>query len=358
MADEISYPFTADSPSGGQQMMSQQQWQYLARLFAKDRVDHRLTSRAAVDSATLPFFVTAGSTTAITVNPGRAVVGGFYYQLTAAKTLPITANTGPLGRIDLLVLRADLTAGSVNVAVLAGQPATAPKAPSLTRNYGGLWEMPLYKITAPPNGAALDIVRISPFDMAEHVAVPWNAAGAGEAFEPGTFVYDMDANLSGVQTEYFVSRDGYAPTRNLGRALRYTPKLVNAKSDLPSTARYGHWRWIAPGLVHLSLRLVCDYEDQGVGGTSTLGVTLPRAAAFSTGQVLKGFMSNPTYGGGLPNNLDITAVINKGSAGQNVAYLYRPNSSTVSEGLDGLKMIPPQSTLTISGVYDTDTFGD
>ncbi|MGJ3559640.1 hypothetical protein ACR6C2_16845 [Streptomyces sp. INA 01156] len=94
---EISYPFTSDSPGGGQQMLSQLQWQYMARQFGKDRIDFRL-SKHTILPAELPFDITRVNNTTISLTPGRALVGGFFYQLTASQTVSIAPNTGGTGR--------------------------------------------------------------------------------------------------------------------------------------------------------------------------------------------------------------------------------------------------------------------
>jgi hypothetical protein len=359
MANEISYPFTSDSAGGGAQMMSQAQWQYMARVFAKDRVDYRL-DQTSIDAFSLPFTAAVVNGTSVSIAPGRALVGGFYYQLTASATVSIAANTGATGRIDLVVLRANLSNSSVNLAVVQGQPAATPKAPGLTKTYGGVWEMPLHQVTVPANSGALSLINVMPFDVPEHMAVPWNALQAAAYQANGSFVVDMDSNNTDTQSEYWVGRDGNVISRDLGKSRGYTPSLVNVNVDLASANKIGRWRWIAPGMVYFSVYLNNDWEDTGPTrtGTSTIGLTLPTPASGATGQVLSGILRNPNYNGGLPNMVEIHATISQGSAAQTVAYLNYPNSTNLAEGLDSLRAIPPLSSLTISGVYEASTFGN
>jgi hypothetical protein len=354
---EISYPFAADSAGGGAQMVSQAQWQYMSRVFGKDRVDYRLDA-TSIDAFSLPFTAAAATGTTVTITPGRAQVGGFYYQLTATATVTIQANTGATGRIDLVVLRADVSAGSVNLAVIKGQPAASPKAPALTRTYGGVWEMPLHQVTVPANSGALSVLSIMPFDAPEHMAVPWNASASATYQTNGSFVLDMDSNNTDTQSEYWVGRDGNVISRDLSKPRGYTPSIVNATVDLPGANKIGRWRWIAPGTVYFSINLVNDWEDTGPtkSGTAALGFTLPVAASGATGQILTGLLNNPNYNGGLPNLVEISAKINRDPAGQTVAYLNCPSSTNLAEGLDNLRAIPPLSNLTISGVYEAATF--
>ncbi|MFJ9900245.1 hypothetical protein ACIQPR_43645 [Streptomyces sp. NPDC091280] len=359
MANEISYPFTADSAGGGSQMVSQQQWQYMARQFGKDRVDYRLNT-ASLAASDLPFYAQVVNGTTVSIAPGRALVGGFFYQLTSTQTVTIAANTGTTGRCDLIVLRADMSAGSVNLKVVQGQPAASPKWPSPTKAYGGVWEMTLHVVNVPANSGALTLINVMPFDFPETQAAPWNVSQAAQFQQVGTFLVDMDNNNTDTQTEYFVGRDGTVVTRDLGKPRTYTPTLVNNTGDVPDANKVGRWRWISPGVLYFSVSLTNDYEDTGPvrTGTAGMGITLPRTAAASTGQVFKGRLSNPYYNGGLPNSVDITAVVNQSSSAQSVMYLWAPNPTNLAEGLDLLRAIPPRSQLTISGVLEASAFGN
>jgi hypothetical protein len=359
MANEISYPFTADSAGGGSQMVTQAQWQYMARVFAKDRVDFRL-DQTSIDAFSLPFTAAIASGTSVSVAPGRALVGGFYYQLTATATASIAANTGANGRIDVIVLRANVSNSAVNLAVVQGQPAATPKAPALTRTYGGIWEMPLHQVTVPPNSGALSLVNVMPFDAPEHMAVPWNALQSASYQANGSFVLDMDSNNTDTQSEYWVGRDGNVISRDLSKPRGYTPSLVNVNVDLPGANKIGRWRWIAPGMVYFSIYLTNDWEDSAPTrtGTNSIGVTLPTPASGATGQVVKGVMRNPNFNAGLPNLVDIHAEIAQSGSAQSIATLLFPNSTDPSQGLDGLRAIPQLSNVKISGVYEASTFGN
>jgi hypothetical protein len=359
MANEISYPFTADSAGGGAQMMSQAQWQYMARVFAKDRVDFRL-DQTSIDAFSLPFTGAVVNGTSVSIQPGRALVGGFYYQLTASATVTIAANTGATGRIDVIVLRANLTNSSVNLDVVQGQPAASPKAPALTKTYGGVWEMPLHQVTVPANSGTLSLINVMPFDVPEHMAVPWNALQSAAYQSNGSFVIDMDSNNTDTQTEFWVGRDGNVVSRDLAKPRGYTPALTNVNVDLPTANKTGRWRWIAPGMVYFSAFLNNDWEDTGPVHTasSSIGLTLPTPASGATGQVLKGIIRNPNFNGGLPNVVEIHAEISQSGSAQSTATLLYPNPTDGTQGLDGLPNIPPLSSLKISGVYEASTFAN
>ncbi|MFF8629690.1 hypothetical protein [Streptomyces werraensis] len=348
---EISYPFTSDSAGGGQQMMSQLQWQYMARQFGQDRVDYRLPD-TSLSQEDLPFDLDKVSNYVYTVNPGRALVGGFFYQLTADMNVTLTANTGTTGRIDLIVLRADFSKGAVNLAVKTGQPSATPVVPSLTRTYGGVWEMALHQVTVPANGGTTVSSNVSPYDTGETVSVPWNAPLAGALQQSGTFLLDMDNNVNDVQTEYFKGRDGFFQTRHLGKRLSYTPAPVNGNRSLGTENRMGHWRRVGPGLVYFSARLE-TYEDQGIGlssGAGWLGITLPKPASKNSKQVLTGLIQNSYMNGDYPNIMHILGYTIENTSN---LVLTTPNPNNLAEGLDGLRQFPANSIFSISGIYET-----
>ncbi|MEU6765908.1 hypothetical protein ABZ916_25750 [Streptomyces sp. NPDC046853] len=352
---EISFPFSADSAGGGQQMINQNQWQRISRMQGQDHIDYQLTA-ASLASNTLPFYATVVNNTTVRIKAGDAKVGGFYYQLTADQTVTIASNTGTTARIDLIVLRADLSAGSVNLKVKQGQPAATPVAPGLTRTPGGIWEMPLHQVTVPEKSGTLSTINVGPFDMAAPVAVPWNVPTAGPLQPVGTFVYDMDNNNTGGQNEYFVGQDAFVLTRSLGRSLKYTPNTFNGNYTLPAENRFGRWRRIAPNTVLFSMTFIM-YEDRGItasGSNWYIGATLPYPANNEVRQVLSGFVQNPGANGGAPNAMSVTAHTQPGS---NNLTLWRPSYTNVAAGLDGLKSIPAGATLYISGTYETNELG-
>ncbi|AEW94055.1 MULTISPECIES: hypothetical protein [Streptomycetaceae] len=360
MGNEISYPFSSDSAGGGQQMVSQAQWQMMSRMFGPDRIDTQLVS-SSYDGSALPFAASVVNGTSVSVSPGRALVGGFYYQLTAAQSVAIAANTGTNPRVDLIVLRADLAAGSVNLAVVQGQAAASPVVPQPTRTLGGRWELPLHQVTVPGNNGTLSVLSVGPFDMPSPVAVPWNASQLAQVTPVGTYIYDLDSNTNDTQSEYFVGRDGVAVTRHLGKARPYTPSLVNATDPLPTSYRTGRWRIIAPGMVWFAVT-INNQNDGGAmlsGKNWIMGITLPPVpAATATRQVLHGHITNARGGGNLPNYMSVTALIEQGGTGQTTAYLYYPSPTTPAQGLDALPGIPAGAILTLSGVYQTNVYGD
>lgn len=352
---EISYPFNADNANGGSAVVSQTQWQAMAHLWGGDRVDFQLTSRS-YSSSVLPFGQSTNGRV-ITVKPGKAWVGGFYYTLTESKDLTIPDNASALPRKDLIVIQADMAKSSVNLAVVTGTPAASPKAPNVRKQTGGLWELPLYVVDAGANQASLALTGVAPFDTPMRASYPWNAAPGSELLPQGSFYYDMDSNSTDAQWEGFVGRDGNFVSRDLGRTRTYTPSLVNIGQP---AIRRGRWRYVAPGVVWFSLYVASKSNSDLKVSTSIVGVTLPVPASGDTGQIFSGYLDNSSsvHSPSLPNFVDIRARIFPNQVSAKHVALYIPNVAyNPNEGLDGLSIFPRRGELTISGIYEADTFG-
>ncbi|MFC9231361.1 hypothetical protein ACFTZI_20765 [Streptomyces decoyicus] len=352
---ELSYPFSAANGSGGSNTVSQAQWQKMAHLWGGDRIDRRLTA-SSYDSTDLPFYTTVSGRTCV-VNAGRAYVGGFYYELTGTQSFTVTDNATNYARIDIIVLRADLSLGSVNLAVVAGQPAATPVAPQPTRMLGGAWEMVIHEVAVPAKNAAISVSSRLTFDMPPALESPWNTDLTASYAQAGTFLTDMDVNRNSSQTEGFKGRDGFVWTRTLGKSYDYTPNFFNGKTSLPTGNRKGRWRWIAPNTVSFELQIQA-YEDTGVTVNSSswyLGATLPQPAFGPLRQVFSGLLLNASYQGNLPNVFQVIAHAQSNSAN---LTLYMPSPNTPTEGLDGFRTLPAQATLYISGTYEANQFGE
>lgn len=356
---ETSYPFSQSNSSGGTADVGQGEWQNMSRMWGGDRIDFQLTA-TSYSTGTLPFPITLVNNRDYAIGPGAAWVGGFYYINDSSLTLSIDPNLSAQGRIDTIVLRADLTVGSVNLTVVKGQPSASPVAPRPQRNPGGQWEMVLHQVTVPANNGALSQADRFQMDTPPHVAVPWNMVDVMKNAMPvGSFAVDMDSNGGDSQNEAFLGRDGYVVTRHFGKSRTYTPSFIQSATQ-PSK-RSGRWRYIAPNVVwfQATLQSTVSSDIQRSGTNFQFGVTLPVPANGQGTQVLQGFVDNdPQHGSPLlPNYMSITGVIPAGNAQSN-AFLYYPNASTVTQGLDGFARLPGLATLSISGVYEADAFSE
>ncbi len=102
----------------------------------------RLQTSGVSGSPTTTDLKVTGDSTGMNVKvaAGYAIVRGHAYYNSAQVTLTVgTASASP--RIDLVVLRLDPTANSIELAVVAGTPGASPTAPSLTQTDEGTYEL-------------------------------------------------------------------------------------------------------------------------------------------------------------------------------------------------------------------------
>ncbi|MET9816867.1 hypothetical protein [Streptomyces sp. NPDC006355] len=327
------------------------EWQNMAHLWASDRIDFQLTQNSTYAPTDLPFH-TALVGANLVVQAGAAWVGGFYYRNDAPFSLPAPTNGSAMPRIDLVVLRADFASGAVNLALKTGLPAMHPVEPAVQRIVGGVWEMPIWAFELKANNGARTLLDRRRFDGPGHIWTPQNGADIGNSIPPGNFVVNMDAYNAGYQYEGFRGRDGFAITRHLGKRWEYTPNLFTVTGLPPAANRKGYWRYIAPGTVQFSLEINNTSTKEVRTTTTIIGFTLPVPASKTAPASFSGFLDNPEVRSEMPNFVDIPA---RSTGGSN-AYLYYQNTTTLKQGLDGLRVIPGKSSLSVSGVYETNEF--
>lgn len=347
---ETSYPFAADTAGGGGKLVSDVQWQAMSHLWGPDRIDFQLTASSYATSE-MPFYPNlVGSD--ISVGAGAAWVGGFYYKNDSPWVKPAPTNSGAQPRVDLVVIRADMSAGSVNLAIKTGAPAANPVEPAVQRTPGGIWEMPICAIRCEANNGARTIGERRRFDVPGMVSSPWNGKEVLEGMPPGAFNLDMDANQNDTQSESFLGRDGYMITRHLGRRRSWTPDLLSASNKPPTANRAGYWRRTAPGTVAFSFEI--RNSSSTACKASAMVATLPVQAGNIIPTILKGMIVNPERRDGLPNFVEVVAKTT--TTGNNNLYLYITGFKTLGEGLNAMTILPGKSTLSVSGEYETNEF--
>jgi uncharacterized protein with GYD domain len=89
----------------------------------------------------------------VTVQSGQAFINGYWYENDDAVNLSLAGSTA-LPRIDSIVLRLDLTARAVSLAVLQGIPAVTPTAAALTRA-DSIYELRLANVNIPANAVLI-----------------------------------------------------------------------------------------------------------------------------------------------------------------------------------------------------------
>ncbi|MFJ8041218.1 hypothetical protein ACIRBX_12000 [Kitasatospora sp. NPDC096147] len=351
---EISYPFSQANASGGTDMVSQTQWQKLAAGHG-DRIDFRLTAPTYATGA-LPFSARVVGRS-VEIAPGRAQVGGFAYELDAPLAVPVAANAASVPRRDTIVLRADLPKGSVNLAVVQGQPGVTPVAPQPQRELGQVWEMVLYEVAVPASNGAVSVLPRLQFGAPPVIGSPWNTAETAQFTEPNAFLYDLDVNGDGSQAEHFRGRDGLVVTRDLGKSRTFTTVLGGTSAaQVPDVDRVVRWRWIAPGVVHFGLRISnrSSAHIDTTDGAWHFTVALPQPVSGIVPASFSGFLENTNWAGEVPYMSHVTGTV--WWNGSSTLHLFTPNRVYPSMGLDGLNRIPAGANLYLSGTYEASIF--
>ncbi|MGW9299575.1 hypothetical protein ACWHA3_01955 [Streptomyces cyaneofuscatus] len=141
---EFSSPFD-DSP-----IATQSQWSRMARRWGMDGVH-------AEDPAQTALKVAGNGTGNVTLQPGEAFVNGFYYLNDTVKNVAVTPNAGTVARVDLVILRASMSAKTVRVVYKTG----GSSAPTLTAEEDGVYEIPLAQCVVAAGSSVVTAVNVA-----------------------------------------------------------------------------------------------------------------------------------------------------------------------------------------------------
>lgn len=89
--------------------------------------------------------VNGGTGISVSVDPGYAILKGYYYKNDTSLSLSIDAADTTLNRIDRVVLKLDLVARTIKAAIKKGSVASTPIAPSLQRD-SSVYELSLAQV--------------------------------------------------------------------------------------------------------------------------------------------------------------------------------------------------------------------
>jgi hypothetical protein len=96
----------------------------------------------------------------VKVKSGAANVLGIYFDSDAEEILAIAAANADNPRIDRIIVRLDLPADNIDLAVLQGTPAASPTAPALTQN-NTRWEISLAQVYVGANVSTIAAVNVT-----------------------------------------------------------------------------------------------------------------------------------------------------------------------------------------------------
>lgn len=103
--------------------------------------------------------VTAAGGMKLSVAPGYAWINGHYGVCKSTEGLTVSTADGTNPRIDRVVVRLDMSAAKVSLAILTGTAAASPSAPALTRD-GTIHELCLAEITVNAGATSITSANI------------------------------------------------------------------------------------------------------------------------------------------------------------------------------------------------------
>jgi hypothetical protein len=150
--------------------------------------------------------VTGGSgDMSVDVASGRAWINGYLYSNDAALKLTLSNADGTLNRIDLVVLRLDMTNRQITAEVVQGGYAAAPEAPALTRT-SDVYELELAQIAV--DAGTTQIVQTQITDKRADETVCGIVAGAVTQLSTGELLGQLKAGFD----EWFANVRGQLST--------------------------------------------------------------------------------------------------------------------------------------------------
>lgn len=178
MSTETSFPFDAVITDGVADRV------YSAEDFAAERGDIFENGIIGADSLK----VTADDSLAVYVAPGRAIINGYGYSLTASKKISVDeCEDSTRSRRDTVVLRLNKEEREISLGIVNGEYAMHPDAPTLTENEE-IWEIPLCDVLVSPDAEELTESDIT--DRRVPAKTKLAAGGAGKRVLLATFTAD------------------------------------------------------------------------------------------------------------------------------------------------------------------------
>lgn len=133
------------------------------------------TNQSAVFRGELNELAVTGAATPVSINTGRAITAGTWYENDAASTVAIPTPAA-LTRIDRIVLRKDWSAAVQTVRITRIAGAEGGAAPGLTQVWGTTWDEPLAQVS-------IDIAGV--ITLTDQRQFVGNNAGAGAGSTTG-----------------------------------------------------------------------------------------------------------------------------------------------------------------------------
>ncbi|MGC4925532.1 hypothetical protein [Streptomyces sp. DT117] len=255
------------SPFDGSPIATQSQWSRMARRWGADGVH-------AEDPAQTALKISGNGTGNVLLQPGEAFVNGFYYLNDTAKNIAVTPNGGTVARVDLVILRASMSAKSVTAVYKTG----GTSAPALTADEDGVYEIPLAQCTVAAGSSVVTAVNVLDRRWFTSAGTTPGLPGArrpsvrGRLLTEGTRLYIGD----GAGWQWIGS-----PGVEEGS---YTPQWSSGSTNFhwgTSSTNRGLYQ-VRGSRVDLHIHVVVASDPGGSGYADPLSVTLPPGYACTT----------------------------------------------------------------------------
>lgn len=151
--------------------------------------------------------VSAGTGLAVNVAAGDAMVRGHYYQSTATESLALATADATNDRIDVVALKLDPSANSIELEVKTGTPAASPSAPALVQTDAGVYEQPLAEVLVEATAGVPGTIT----DKREFMGTRLGSwATAGRPAPAGRVLFGFNTTTGGVEF-YNVNTSAWEP---------------------------------------------------------------------------------------------------------------------------------------------------
>lgn len=156
-----------------------------------------------------PTFSAAGGNHVI-VDTGAAVVGGVYYNNSAAVNLFLVANTSAFARVDTVAIRVNWATHTARLIYRTGEPTILFNYPELPQDIGTLYEMPIAYVYLPAASSGIAVNALHIYDARPFLNTPNHAnTYATENMHPNSEFISYHLYYSGLNN-YIPDMWGYA----------------------------------------------------------------------------------------------------------------------------------------------------
>lgn len=245
--------------------------------------------------------VTPGDGMAVRVAPGKAAIKHHWFRNTATETLTLSAAHAVLNRWDVIALRLNLSARTVELVVIQGTNASSPSIPSILRT-DTYWDLALAYVYVGASVTNISAANIT--DTRLNTAVCGLIVGLIDQLDTSTFENQLNAWYE-EQTEAFENWfDSLVDQLNVNTYIRSFVKRVSGNSTSIKNIvldmndyTYESGDVIMVSLNGMTLTEGSEYTITVSGGVATVKLSYSSTSSLTNVaqvRVIKSKVGNPT----------------------------------------------------------------